>query len=411
MKIQVISYDKKIKYGTEHEYTYSLLSEPVSLDAFDLNIISLQTEALWTNKENDTRSIDSIDDFKSIKELIGSVKKSQVIICFPKNYIYKYSYYSNQYHNTCPLKDMIPKLNEFLKQLIPFGHPYEIVYENSETICEDTKYTATFYFNNVLESSRVLSKCIGGDHCTTYRANSKMIFTTLDLSKQDVKINDFLRGVGIIEKKSDIPQWINDFKFSDDECQEKIVTDANKEIEKQKLKIQTAQEKLAQNLHYKTVLFETGDALVSVVFEILEKMLGCDLSAFVDKKDEDFRLVFEDVTFIGEIKGITSNVKSENVSQLDVHCQTYVDSLDEDGKSENVKGILIINPLRNKPLNQRDNVHEKQIQLARRNGSLIVTTDVLLTLFVAYLENHVSTEKVIELFKNNTGLLQASDFI
>ena len=411
MKIQVISYDKKIKYGTEHEYTYSLLSEPVSLDAFDLNIISLQTEALWTNKENDTRSIDSIDDFKSIKELIGSVKKYQVIICFPKNYIYKYSYYSNQYHHTCPLKDMIPKLNEFLKQLIPFGHPYEIVYENSETICEDTKYTATFYFNNVLESSRVLSKCIGGDHCTTYRANSKMIFTTLDLSKQDVKINDFLRGVGIIEKKSDIPQWINDFKFSDDECQEKIVTDANKEIEKQKLKIQTAQEKLAQNLHYKTVLFETGDALVSVVFEILEKMLGCDLSAFVDKKDEDFRLVFEDVTFIGEIKGITSNVKSENVSQLDVHCQTYVDSLDEDGKSENVKGILIINPLRNKPLNQRDNVHEKQIQLARRNGSLIVSTDVLLSLFVAYLENHVSTEKVIELFKNNTGLLQASDFI
>ena len=78
---------------------------------------------------------------------------------------------------------------------------------------------------------------------------------------------------------------------------------------------------------------------------------------------------------------------------------------------ENVKGILIINPLRNKPLDQRDNVHEKQIQLARRNGSLIVSTDVLLSLFVAYLENHVSTEKVIELFKNNTGLLQASDFI
>lgn len=411
MKIQVISYDKKIKYRTEHEYTYSSLNEPQTLDAFDLNIVSLQSEDLWTNKKPDTYSIDSIDDFKSIKELIGSVKKSKVIICFPKNYVYKYAYYSNRYNHTCQLKDMIPRLSEFLKQLIPLGHSYEIVYENSETICEDTKYSSAFYFNNVLEGSRVLSKCIGGDHCTTYRANSKMIFTTLDLSKQDANINDFLKGIGIIEKKSNIPQWINEFKFLDDECQEAIVTDANKEIENQKLKIQTAQEKLAQNLHYKTVLFETGDALVSVVFEILEKMFGCDLSAFVDKKDEDFRIVLEDVTFIGEIKGINSNVKSENVSQLDVHCQTYVDGLDEEGKSENVKGILIINPLKNKPLNQRDNVHEKQIQLARRNGSLIVTTDVLLTLFVAYLENHVSTEKVIELFKNNTGLLQASDFI
>lgn len=411
MKIQVISYDKKIKYGTEHEYTYSSLNEPQSLDAFDLNIVSLQSEDLWTNEETDTRSIDSIDDFKSIKELIGPVKKSKVIICFPKNYVYKYAYYSNRYNRTCQLKDMIPRLSEFLKQLIPSGHPYEIVYENSETICEDTKYSSAFYFNNVLEGSRVLSKCIGGDHCTTYRANSKMIFTTLDLSKQDVNINDFLKGIGIIEKKSNIPQWINEFKFLDDEYQEAIVTDANKEIENQKLKIQTAQEKLAKNLRYKSVLFETGEALVIVVFEILEKMLKYDLSSFVDEKDEDFRIIFNDVTFIGEIKGITSNVKSENVSQLDVHCQTYIDSLDEEGKSENIKGILIINPLRNKPLNQRDNVHEKQIQLAKRNGSLIVTTDVLLNLFVAYLESYISTEKIIELLKNKTGLLQITDFV
>ena len=411
MKIQVISYDKKVKYGTEHEYTYSSLNEPISLDAFDLNIISLQTEALWTNKENDTRSIDSIDDFKSMKELIGSVKKSQVIICFPKNYVYKYAYYSNRYNHTCQLKDMIPRLSEFLKQLIPSGHPYEIVYENSETICEDTKYSSAFYFNNVLEGSRVLSKCIGGDHCTTYRANSKLIFTTLDLSKQDVNINDFLKGIGIIEKKSNIPQWINEIKFLDDECQEAIVADANKEIEKQRVKIRTAQEKLTQNLHYKSILFETGEALVSVVFEILEKMLKYDLSDFIDKKDEDFRIIFDDVTFIGEIKGITSNVKNENVSQLDVHCQTYIDGLDENGTSENVKGILIITPLRNRPLSKRDNVHEKQIQLAKRNGSLIITTEILLDLFVAYLENHLSTEKIIELLKNKTGLLQTSDLI
>lgn len=411
MKIQVISYDKKIKYGTEHEYTYSSLNEPHSLDAFDLNIVSLQSEDLWTNEETDTRSIDSIDDFKSIKELIGSVKKSTVIICFPKNYVYKYAYYSNLYNHTCQLKDMIPRLSEFLKQLIPSGHPYEIVYENSETICEDTKYSSAFYFNNVLEGSRVLSKCIGGDHCTTYRANSKMIFTTLDLSKQNVNINDFLKGIGIIKEKSEIPQWINEFKFLDDERQEEIVADANKEIENQKLKIQTAKEKLAQNLRYKSILFETGDTLVKVVFDILEKMLNCSLADFVDKKGEDFKIALQDITFIGEIKGITSNVKNENVSQLDVHCQTYIDGLDENGTSENVKGILIINPLRNRPLSERDNVHEKQIQLAKRNGSLIITTDVLLLLFVAYSEGHIATDKIIELLKSKTGLLQHSDFI
>ena len=104
-------------------------------------------------------------------------------------------------------------------------------------------------------------------------------------------------------------------------------------------------------------------------------------------------------------------MKSENVSQLDVHCQTYIDGLDEDGKSENVKGILIINPLRNKPLNERDEVHEKQVQLATRNGSLIITTETLLLLFMAYLQEYITTDKIIELLKNKIGLLSHSDFI
>ena len=135
------------------------------------------------------------------------------------------------------------------------------------------------------------------------------------------------------------------------------------------------------------------------------------MSSFVDKKEEDFKIVLPDVTFIGEIKGITSNVRSENVSQLDVHCQTYIDSLDEDEKNENVKGILLINPLRNKPVDERDEVHEKQIKLAIRNDSLIITTKTLLILFMSYLQERITTDKIIELLKNKTGLLTVSDFL
>lgn len=409
MNIQVISYNKSIKYGMDHEYTYSSLNEPSSFDMFDINIISLQTELLWRYEGSDDRFINSINDFKSLKELIGSVKKSKVIICFPKNYNYQYSYYSGAYHHNCQLKDMIPRLNEYLKYLIPSGHPYEIVYENSTTICEDSKYTAAFYFNNVLEDSRVLTKCIGGDHCTTYRANSNLIFTSLDLTQRN--INKFLREIGIIEKESEAPVWIEDFKFLDDEIQERIVSEANDEIFKQKEKIRLANKKLEENLRYKSVLYESGDALVDVVFEILEKTLKCDLSDFVDKKGEDFKITMPSITFIGEIKGISSNVRLENVSQLDVHCNTYIDSLEEEGKSENVKGLLIINPLRNKPINEREEVHEKQIELAKRNGSLIITTETLLFLFEAYLQNHITNDKIVELLETKTGILTKNDFI
>lgn len=411
MKIQVISYDKKIKYGTEHEYTYSALDEPKSLDAFDVNIIILQTKELWRHKEATKDSIDAIKDFQSLKALISTVKKTKVILCFPQNYIYYHYFFNNTYLYHSPLKDMLPQLKEHLKYLIPQGLPCDLIYENSTTLCNGVEYAAAFYFSITLNEDQKLTRCLGSDHTTTFFAKSNLIFTTLDLSKPETKINDFLKEIGLYEEKCEFPLWINNFKFLDDERQEEIVLEANAEITRQKNKIKMAKEKLEENLHYKSILFETGDALVKVIFEILEKMLNISLSDFVDKKEEDFKIVLPDVTFIGEIKGITSNIKSENISQLEVHCQTYADNLDENEKCENIKGILVINPFRNKPLHERDEVHEKQIVLAEKYGSLIVTTETLLLLFISYLEERISTDDVVELFKSKTGLLAISDFV
>ena len=94
---------------------------------------------------------------------------------------------------------------------------------------------------------------------------------------------------------------------------------------------------------------------------IEEKVLDCNLSGFIDEKNEDFLIQFQDVSFIGEIKGVTSNIKSENISQLDVHYQGYMDKLQEENRTETVKQILIMNPFRTKPLSERAEVHEKQI--------------------------------------------------
>ena len=73
------------------------------------------------------------------------------------------------------------------------------------------------------------------------------------------------------------------------------------------------------------MLTETGENLVEVVFEMLGKMLDCDLSEFVDVKREDFRIKLKDITFIGEIKCINTKVKSGNISQVENHCRIYED--------------------------------------------------------------------------------------
>lgn len=411
MKIQVISYNKNLKYRDDHEFTFSSLGSPETLDAFDINIISLQTELMWKYDGTNANFVDCYNDLQSLKALINRVNKSKVIIFFPQNYTYSYGLYGGSYSYEKQLKDMIPNMKEILKFIIPENILYELIYENSTTTCNGMTFKSAFCFSHPIKREQSLTKCLGSECATTYLVNSNLIFTTLDLCNPIGKLNHFLVETGLLINRSDIPIWINDFEFFDDSVQKNIVSEAETEIENQKQIIQSANNKLNENLRYKSILYESGDKLVEVVFDILEKMLNCSLADFVDEKKEDFRITLDEVTFIGEIKGITSNVRSENVSQLDVHCQSYSDLLQEIGKTENIKGILIVNPFRGKPITARDEVHENQIKIANRNGSLIVTTETLLHLFVAFLENKITSDEVINLFKNKIGLLKVSDFI
>lgn len=410
MKIQVISYKGLVNYGDEHQYTYSTLSEPKTFDAFDLNIISLQTPELWKNSGTTTTSVNSINDFKSLRKLISSCEKASIIVCFPQNYDFQFHYVGQGYQNIYRMKNMITNLMECLKYLLPTDKSYSLVYENSTTRCEHTDYRAAFYFEGVFSLLSPLTRCVGGEHATTVLYRTGLYYTTLDLSQTDVDINGFLKEIGLIQKPEELPAWVSEYEFLDDQEQKTKIDLAKAEISRQQQIISNADKKIAENMRYKKVLFESGDELIQVVFDMLEKLLNCNLSTFIDEKKEDFRISLNGITFIGEVKGITSNVKSENISQLDVHCQGYSDTLQENGQNETIKGLLIINPLRNKPLGERGEVHETQIKLAVRNGSLIITTDVLLILFERFLLGQVTTEKVVEMFANRTGLLAVSDF-
>lgn len=110
-----------------------------------------------------------------------------------------------------------------------------------------------------------------------------------------------------------------------------------------------------------------------------------------------------DDVFIGEIKGVNHNVKSENISQLDVHYQGYLENHNEE--MENVHALLIMNHQKNKPIVDREPVHERQINLAKRNGSLIIETYILLKLFEKFKRNEMSQEECICILKQNTGIL------
>ena len=214
---------------------------------------------------------------------------------------------------------------------------------------------------------------------------------------------NFLKAIGLIHENVDVPQWMEGIHMFDDIRQIDVIRESREKIQEAQKAIKAAEDIMSQNERYKSILYTSGDKLVEVVLDILGQMLGYDFSVFEDKKKEDFLAEIGDDVFIGEIKGVNHNVKSENVSQLDVHYQSF---LEDSGKSENhVFALLIMNHQKNKDLTKREPVHENQVKLAKRNGSLIIDTFVLLKLFEKYKSEEISREYCMQLLKNNTGIL------
>ena len=405
MKIQLISNNNK-NITTNQEYKKNTLAEPNSFEMYDINIVDLQNENLWTNEKDSNQSIDNINDFNSLNTLIKS-SSNYVVIALPHNYtFYKDKKSNNQYWYSLKLKDMIPNLQGILKQLLPqstYGY-YSLIYENAKTQLGNEIYDSAFYFNSPLKA---ITTSYHSDHATTVQISEKCFMTTLDIYSPNCSIDTLLCACGIIEDSKNYPEWLFEIEKFDDKAQKDLISCNNERIASLKEENTRATDKLDENMRFKSILANNGQPLVSVVFEILEKMLSYDLSQFKDENKEDFLIKIGNLTFIGEIKGVTSNVKSEHISQLDVHYQGYIENLPSDSP-EKVYSLLIINPFRTKPLGEREPVHENQIKLARRNQSLIITTELLLTLFEKHLRNEISTEKIKELFTTQIGLIDLS---
>lgn len=405
MNIQIISNNKK---NYTDNIVVSSLSEPKSLDMFDINFIDLSSYSIWFNEKDSFESINCINDFKSIKIMINKSKKSSIVFLLPKNYTLNYySGGTSKYYKNVKLKDMLDVLvKNILCYIIPNCFvDYSLWYEITTTTIGNVQYSADFYIES---SCSVKSISDRSKKITTISKNDRFILTTLDVLNSQESMLNYISY--LFPKNISFPQWIKDYEFYNDEANKNEIEEKNKEIEAAKKIIEKCNTHLSDNLKYKSILCSNGAALVSVVLEILGKLLSYDFSEFIDEKKEDFLCELSGVTFVGEIKGVTSNVKYEHVTQVEVHRSKYLDKLKEENRVEKTKAILIINPMRNKPLSEREPINDEQIDLAEKFGSLIITTEVLLKIFEKYLNGELSNERIISVFESRTGLLPTKAF-
>lgn len=405
--IQILTYTRKEKQYQNKNVVLNTLHDAESLDSFDINIICLLNEHIWENDGMSQGRINEIDDFKSLSVMLANSKTAYNVIILPQNmpFLYDYTkdYYGNgRYYKQCELKNMIANLTQsILSVLYEPIKIIDLVYENTKTDLEGEKVPAAFCFNNV-QPSDWLTKSERSNKATTVKVDD-VILSTLLLDSYE-KIELFLKKIGLVNQKQECPQWMEDISMFDDVKQIDIIRHNQLKIQEAQGNIDEAKNVIEQNNEYKSILYTSGEELVKVVFKILNKMLGCSFADFEDKRREDFLTTCGDYIFIGEIKGVGPNVKSENIAQLDRHYQGYLDE-NPDADQSKICALLIINHQRKKPVYDREPVHETQIALAKRNGSLIVETYTLLRLFEKYLSGEKDREECISILQNNTGLL------
>ncbi|WP_418751192.1 hypothetical protein [Frisingicoccus sp.] len=383
------------------EIEVNTFNSPRALDDFDINIIDFRDENLWRYKGANTGSVDCINDFKSLKKIIKNTQNSKIVVIYPQNVTYKYCLpiRNSGYSLQCKLKDILELLGYVLGEALP--HLLQIAYANTISNVSGKEVSAAFYFDNLCQNEEVVLRSEGSKYPVCVLSGD-IYFTTLDIPENGMI--DFLREINLVQDKLQVPSWMEEIQMFDDMKQFDIIRNNQQIIREAEICIDKANEIIAQNNKFKSILYTNGDDLVKVVFEILETMLGVNLEGFEDKKKEDFKFDIDGIIYLGEIKGIGSNVKSQNITQLELHHQSYVDD-HQDISDDELRMILIVNHQRGIPLFSREPVDQKQIDLACKYGSLIVESYTLLKMYEKYLNADITREQCIDMLTSNTGLL------
>lgn len=378
---------------------YSNFNNPKSLDAYDLNIIDASEQEFWTLSSHDHLDLLNIDDdLLHLKKMISHSSKTTILVLVPRDIYYARTEYRSSWTG---LKNNMNILQKALGNIVdlPFN---DMIFEPTETQIGRKKFYSDFYF---FEGETVLTESLLSEKPTTVSDYSgKVMLTSLDIEKtEDFEV--YLQEIGLLnEKIKNEPEWMKGIQMFDDEEQAKNIQLAEEEIMKQNHLIEKSNDKLDFNKRYKSILYTQSDELVEVVFEMITEMFDVDLTRFVDNKKEDIAFMIDDEYFIGEIKGISDNVKASRLSQLDTHLYHFLDK-NKGVLEENVRRLLIINHQKNKPLGERDSIDINQINLAKNKfGSLIIETSILLALFEKFKNNEIQTEEIVRLFRQ-TGKL------
>jgi hypothetical protein len=403
MKVQLVTVSGR-NYGEFYVEEVNTFFSPKSFDMFDVNIIDLRANFIYVNGENknDFSSIDCINDFLTMNNMIINSRKSKFLFIYPRNI--KFITRSNYKEYQTPIKDITSQVSTLFSRLNK-ELDLDFYFERTDTKLSDTvRISADFYFSE-RDDFEVLLQSIDSDKVTCCKKDNLFLTTLNILTDEELQL--FLEKVGLKASSNAVaPDWMNKVMLFDDEKQLKNIEDNKVQIKSCQDSIAVSKDKLIENSRFKSILYTSGDELVDVVKDIFSKIFDVDFSEFKDKKKEDFAFTLSDKIFIGEIKGVNQNIKTTNLAQLDLHFTNFIEEGSDDLDVDNIHKLLVMNHQKDKDLKDRIPVDQQQIDMAKNKyESLIIETVELLEMYDKFIQGEMTQKECFDLICQN-GILK-----
>lgn len=412
--IQVITGNAKsnrmfMEFKESNKYTLSDFKEPKVFEDFELNVLDLSFQDLWTSIQGDSNEIYMIKDLKHYHTMLKNNKGTKILVVLPQNITLKYYWgWSGEHIKSEDLKNLTDFISKIVYQNV-YNYWFRLNFGCNSINLNRLDITADFYFDEKeIEEEQKILKSDTSSKLTTIRAEENIYFTTLNLMKSREVLEAFLEKTNILNKSNEEkePEWFNDIKILDDVDIENEVSQIEEEMTRLQKKKENKLIKLEENKEIKSVLYQTGKKLQKIANKMLDEMLEYEDKEFIDKMEEDYRICKGENTFLIETKGLLRNIKGTDISKTDDHVQIYIAKHKEEEKiqdKDRVKGIFIVANQRNRKIKERDKLPTRQIELAERDRILIIRTEQLLKLYEDFRNKKIKTQEIIELFKTQIG--------
>lgn len=406
--IQIITketYKYKSKFKNK-EIVISDFKTYKSFDLYDINIIDLSSDSLWYSNSADGAYLNDKSDLAPIKNSINT-SESRILLLFPLNsYFYYYrSTYTDKFLKSEQLKSIKGKFKQFISNYIYEPLP-EFDYEKGITKIDGETFESDFYFKEKTgliysEKSKKVNTILLKNGLV---ASTLSIFELSENGDVEKRLFILLNKIGFLLKNEEIPEWVEEIQFYNDNIYIKEIEKCNEKISELTKEIEKNNQYLKINYQYKSILYSSGNTLAEQINKMLIKIFNLT-EDFKDIYEEDFNFKVDDITYVVETKGLNNEVSGQNVSDAYNHLIIYDDKLEQQGIIEKTKCLFFVASERKRKIEERQKIKERQITIAKRNKTLIIDTPTFYKMFEDFLQGKLSAKDIHTMFKEQDGLI------